>query len=159
MVDWFPKGEGISEPAVCRPSGTYEVVVSRTGFTTVKQANISLSIGQALDVDVTLKVAAEVTVEAASAALELAKTEVISTVNERAISELPINGRRFTDFVLLTPGVTQDPRGLSGSQNGDLSFSGLRGINNNIQSNGVDNNNAFFAQARGRLFEIARRRL
>ena len=58
--------------------------------------------------------------------------------------------RRFTDFVLLTPGVTQDPRGLSGSQNGDLSFGGLRGINNNVQIDGVDNNNAFFAQSRGR---------
>ena len=54
-------------------------------------------------------------------------------------------------FVLLTPGVTQDPRGLSGSQNGDLSFGGLRGINNNIQIDGVDNNNAFFAQSRGRF--------
>jgi hypothetical protein len=82
--------------------------------------------------------------------LDTSKTEVSSTVNERSIQELPINGRRFTDFVLLTPGVTQDPRGMSGSQNGDLAFGGLRGINNNVQIDGVDNNNAFFAQARGR---------
>ena len=135
------------------PSGTYEVTAGLDGFTTLKQSNIQLSIGQALDVDAVLKLAAvatEVSVEATSAALELTKTEVSSTVNERAIQELPINGRRFTDFVLLTPGVTQDPRGLSGSQNGDLSFGGLRGINNNVQIDGVDNNNAFFAQSRGR---------
>src|SRR5205823_1878139 len=114
---------------------------------------IALSLGQALDVDLTLSVAAaaaSVTVEASSPLLELTKTEVSTTINERAIEELPINGRRFTDFVLLTPGVTQDPRGLSGANNGDLAFGGLRGINNNIQIDGVDNNNAFFAQARGR---------
>jgi hypothetical protein len=136
------------------PSGTYEVAAGLDGFTTLKQSGIQLSIGQSLEVDAVLKLAAvatEVSVEAASAALELTKTEVSSTVNERAIQELPINGRRFTDFVLLTPGVTQDPRGLSGSQNGDLSFGGLRGINNNIQIDGVDNNNAFFAQSRGRF--------
>jgi len=135
------------------PSGTYEVTAVLDGFTTLKQSGIQLSIGQALDVEAVLKLAAvatEVSVEAASAALELTKTEVSSSVNERAIQELPINGRRFTDFVLLTPGVTQDPRGLSGSQNGDLSFGGLRGINNNVQIDGVDNNNAFFAQSRGR---------
>lgn len=136
------------------PSGTYEIAAGQAGFAKVRLTGIALSLGQSLDVNIVLKVAAGaelVTVEATSAALELTKTEVSSTVNERAIQELPINGRRFTDFVLLTPGVTQDPRGLSGSQNGDLAFGGLRGINNNIQIDGVDNNNAFFAQARGRF--------
>ncbi len=140
--------------AISLPSGTYEVSASQAGFSTLRQTGIVLSLGQALDVNLVLKVAATselVTVEAASSSLELSKTEVSSTVNERAIQELPINGRRFTDFVLLTPGVTQDPRGLSGAQNGDLAFGGLRGINNNIQIDGVDNNNAFFAQARGRF--------
>src|SRR5207249_8918181 len=115
---------------------------------------ISLSLGQALDVDVTLSVAAAtatVSVEATSPLLEITKTEVSTIITERTIEELPINGRRFTDFVLLTPGVTQDPRGLSGSSNGDLSFGGLRGINNNVQIDGVDNNNAFYAQSRGRF--------
>ena len=77
------------------PSGTYDVTAGLDGFTTLKQSNIQLSIGQALDVDAVLKLAAvatEVSVEATSAALELTKTEVSSTVNERAIQELPING-------------------------------------------------------------------
>jgi hypothetical protein len=140
--------------ALSLPSGVYDVTASLTGFNSVRQPNVQLSLGQSLDVNFTLRVAGtstEVIVGATTPALELTKTEVSSTVNERAIQELPINGRRFTDFVLLTPGVTQDPRGLSGSQNGDLSFGGLRGINNNIQIDGVDNNNAFFAQSRGRF--------
>ncbi|MBI3941209.1 MAG: TonB-dependent receptor [Acidobacteria bacterium] len=139
--------------SVSLPSGTYDVQASRDGFATVRRTGIALSLGQSLDVDIVLKVspiAEQVTVEASGPVLEVAKTEVSTTVGERAIQELPISGRRFTDFVLLTPGVTQDPRGLSGSQTGDLSFGGLRGINNNVQIDGVDNNNAFFAQSRGR---------
>jgi hypothetical protein len=135
------------------PSGTYELTAIQPGFGTTRQTGILVSLGQALDVDLTLKVAGttgEVTVEATSPLIELTKTDVSTIVNQRAIEELPINGRRFTDFVLLTPGVTQDPRGLSGASNGDLSFGGLRGINNNLQIDGVDNNNAFFAQSRGR---------
>jgi hypothetical protein len=139
--------------ALSLPSGNYEITAEQPGFAAVRQTNIVLSLGQALDVDLILRVAGsatEVTVEASSSLLELTKTEVSSVINERTIDELPINGRRFTDFVLLTPGVTQDPRGLSGASNGDLSFGGLRGINNNVQIDGVDNNNAFFAQSRGR---------
>ena len=51
---------------------------------------------------------------------------------------------------LLTPGVTQDPRGLTSSSNGDLAFGGLRGYHTSFLVDGSDNNNAFFAQARGR---------
>jgi hypothetical protein len=43
-----------------------------------------------------------------------------SLIDERAINELPLNGRRYTDLALLTPGVTQDPRGLTSGSNGDL---------------------------------------
>jgi outer membrane receptor protein involved in Fe transport len=71
-------------------------------------------------------------------------------IDERAILNLPLNGRRFTDLVLLTPGATQDPRGQNSSQNGDLSFGGVRGFQTNYLVDGGDNNNAFFAQARGR---------
>ena len=136
------------------PSGTYEVVASREGFATLRTTSIALSLGQSLDLQIALKVspiAEQVVVETTTEVTQISKTEVSSTITERSIQELPINGRRFTDFVLLTPGVTQDPRGLSGSQTGDLSFGGLRGINNNIQIDGVDNNNAFFAQSRGRF--------
>jgi Carboxypeptidase regulatory-like domain len=71
------------------PSGSYEVSAGLDGFTTLKQSGIQLSIGQALDVDAVLKlaaVAAEVSVEATSPALELTKTEVSSTVNRARYS-------------------------------------------------------------------------
>ena len=109
------------------PSGGYEITASQPGFTRVRRTGIVLSLGQALDIDISLNIAAagqEISVEATSPLLEITKTEVSSVIDERTIDELPINGRRFTDFALLTPGVTQDPRGLSGASNGDLSFGG-----------------------------------
>src|SRR4029077_16421152 len=65
-------------------------------------------------------------------------------------NELPLNGRRYTDLALLTPGVTQDPRGLTSGSNGDLSFGGIRGFQTSYLVDGGDNNNALFGQARGR---------
>lgn len=59
------------------------------------------------------------------------KTSTVSTlIDERAIGDLPLNGRRFSDLMLLSPGVTQDPRSLTSAANGDLSFGGLRGFQN-----------------------------
>jgi len=40
-----------------------------------------------------------------------------------------LNGRRYTDLALLTPGVTQDPHGLTSGSNGDLAFGGIRATN------------------------------
>ena len=45
--------------------------------------------------------------------------------------------------------MTQDPRGLTSSSNGDLAFGGIRGYQSSYLVDGEDNNNAFFAQARG----------
>ena len=77
-------------------------------------------------------------------------SDVSNVVAQEAIAGLPLNGRRFTDLALLTPGVTQDPRGLTSDSNGDLSFGGVRGFQNNFLVDGTDNNNSFYAQARGR---------
>ena len=67
-----------------------------------------------------------------------------SSVAERQVQNLPVNGRNFLDFVTLTPGVVRDPRG------GDLSFGGQRGTLNSVQIDGADNNNNFFGQSLGR---------
>ena len=71
-------------------------------------------------------------------------------IEERSITGLPLEGRRFSDLTLLTPGVTQDPRGLTSGSNGDLAFGGIRGFQTSFLVDGGDNNNAFFAQATGR---------
>jgi outer membrane receptor protein involved in Fe transport len=134
--------------------GRYEVLIAHPGFNTARFARVELTIGQTLRLDATLHpatVTQVVTVTEVLPLIETSKTESSTIVSSRQIADLPINGRRFTDFVLLTPGVTTDPRGLTGFNVGDLSFGGLRGVHNNIQIDGADNNNAFFQQARGRF--------
>jgi len=68
-----------------------------------------------------------VTVTGEQPMVETETKAVSSLIDKRAIEELPLDGRRFTDLALLTPGVTQDPRGLTSGSNGDLAFGGIRG--------------------------------
>src|SRR6202008_9459 len=91
-----------------------------------------------------------VTVSESPQLVETQPTAISAVLDERAINDLPLNGRRFTDLALLAPGVTQDPRGLTSSSNGDLAFGGIRGYQSSYLVDGADNNNAFFSQARGR---------
>ena len=79
--------------------------------------------------------------------VETNPSSVSALLDERAIRDLPLNGRRFTDLLLLAPGVTQDPRGLTSGSNGDLSYGGIRGYNTSFLVDGGDNNNGFYAQA------------
>src|SRR5204863_8098216 len=70
--------------------------------------------------------------------------EFASNINQTAINELPINGRRWSNFVILTPGVVPD------GSFGLLSFRGVSGLLNNNTVDGGDNNQAFFGEERGR---------
>jgi outer membrane receptor protein involved in Fe transport len=129
------------------PVGSYDVTAALTGFATTKRPSLTLNIGQVLNADLTLKVATaqeEVTVTAEAPIVEPNRTHQASTVGERAVANLPVNGRNFIDFVLTTPGVTRDTRG------GDISFAGQRGVLNSLVIDGADNNNTFFGQTLGR---------
>src|ERR1700687_499565 len=87
---------------------------------------------------------------AAPTLVETQPSAVSTLLDERALNDFPLNGRRLSDLPLFSPGVTQDPRSLTSSTNGDLSFGGIRGFQNTTLVDGGDYNNAFFAQARGR---------
>lgn len=130
------------------PPGNYQLVVSAAGFAESKFNGIALTVGQKLNLDLTLKVSGVgETIEITDSApvVETTRTSVSGSVNSKAVSDLPVNGRNFLDFVTLTPGVVRDS-----TRQGDLSFGGQRGTLNSIQIDGVDNNNNFFGQALGR---------
>src|SRR5439155_5742347 len=107
---------------------------------------MNINVGTAATFDVKLKpgVTETVTVTAAAPIIETSKSEVSSVVNEKAIQNLPTNGRNFIDFVLTTPGVVRDVRG------GDISFAGQRGTLNSMVVDGANNDNTFFGQTVGR---------
>ena len=129
------------------PVGPYDLSAELPGFSPRKQTGINLTVGAELTFRIEMRVAnvAEtVTVSAESPILETTRSQVSSTVGEQAVRSLPVNGRNFINFALLTPGVTTDVR------TGDISFAGQRGTLNSLVVDGADNNNTFFGQTVGR---------
>jgi hypothetical protein len=135
------------------PPGDYSARVEVQGFSPQVAPQAHLDIGGTLQWQFRLAVAGAkeaVTVSGAPPMVETQPSSVSTVIDEQAIVGLPLNGRRFTDLSLLAPGVTQDPRGLTSSSNGDLAFGGIRGFQSSYLVDGADNNNGFFGQARGR---------
>ena len=129
------------------PPGTYTVRANGQGFSQTELRDVSVTVGSKTPLDMNLSVggaSGSVTVTSEAPVVETTRTSVSTTINQRAIENLPINGRNFQDFSTLSPGVIRDPRG------GDLSVGGQRGTFNSLQVDGVDNNNTFFGQALGR---------
>ena len=135
------------------PPGDYSARAEFRGMSPEVTPPLHIDVGGLLQLDFSLSVAGAketVTVSAGPQLVETQPTAINALLDERAISDLPLNGRRYTDLALLAPGVTQDPRGLTSASNGDLAFGGIRGYQSSYLVDGADNNNAFFAQARGR---------
>lgn len=135
------------------PPGRYDVTASSPGMATRTSRGVELLVGGVSVVQLRLSPAAPsqtITVSATTAPVETQAGGVSNVVTQRAIQDLPLNGRRFTDLALLSPDVIQDPRGLTSDSNGDLSAGGVRGFQNSFLVDGTDDNNSFFAQARGR---------
>jgi hypothetical protein len=135
------------------PPGNYSARAEAEGMSPQISPVTQVEVGAAQQLTFKLTVAGPketVTVSGAPQRVETSPTAASALLDEQAIRNLPLNGRRFTDLLLLTPGVTQDPRGLTSGSNGDLSYGGIRGYQTSYLVDGADNNNGFFAQALGR---------
>ena len=129
-------------------AGTYDVTVEAAGFKQAKFAAVPVAVGAVVTLDAHLQVGATqetIDVSADAPVVETTRTQTSTVVNQKAISDLPINGRNFLDFAVLTPGVVRDP-----TRGGDLSFGGQRGTANSLTVDGSDANNVFFGQSTGR---------
>jgi hypothetical protein len=130
------------------PVGAYDVSIQAQGFKTARRAGVGLSVGAVLTFDVSLEVGTAqetVSVTAEAPIVESTRSQTSTTVTEQQVRDLPINGRNFLDFTVLTPGVVRDP-----TRGGDLSFGGQRGTANSLLVDGSDANNVFFGQTTGR---------
>ncbi len=130
------------------PVGTYDLSIDANGFKSTKRTGITLSVGALLSLDVKLEVGTAqetVSVSADVPVVETTRSNTATTVSEQQVRALPINGRNFLDFTVLTPGVLRDP-----TRGGDLSFGGQRGTANSLLVDGQDANNVFFGQTTGR---------
>lgn len=131
------------------PPGQYRVTTSGAqGFAGAEISNVTVTVGGKTPLDIALSVGGTTTiidVAAGGQIVETTRTSVSSTINERAIENLPVNGRNFLDFATLTPGVVREP-----TRSGDLTVGGQKGTLNSLQVDGADNNNTFFGQSFGR---------
>ncbi len=121
------------------PVGSYDLTFSRTQFTTTDVRAVEVSVGRTTTISPTLDIGSvtqQVTVEAAAAMLHPTDTSQASVVDQKLIANLPLNGRRYTDFVLLTPNVTAD------GQFGLVSIAGQQGGADSGYANGNGSNSS-----------------
>jgi hypothetical protein len=129
------------------PPGRYTVTVSKQGFANLVQENVNLTVGQIINLSLSLRLAgAEATITVSETpTVETVRVEQSSTLNEITVGTTPILGRKFEDLLTLTPGVsiTQGPDG------DEINFVGQRGIFTNISLDGGDYINGFFGEQVG----------
>jgi hypothetical protein len=127
--------------------GTYRLETTVTGFAPARADNIIVEVGKSTPVEIPLTIGeatAEVNVSAEAPVVNTNDNANAVNINQTSINELPINGRRWSEFALLTPSAVPD------GTFGLISFRGISGLLNNNTIDGGDNNQAFFSEERGR---------
>src|ERR1043166_5682153 len=127
--------------------GNYTVTVSSSGFSPSTMDNVVVEIGRETNLEVALSVGpvtGTVDVSAEAPVINTTQQDFSTNLNQTSINELPVNGRRWSNFAILTPGAVPD------GNFGLISFRGISGLLNNSTVDGGDNNQAFFSEERGR---------
>jgi hypothetical protein len=135
--------------------GSYSVSVEAQGFKKAITNNIVVQIDQKARIDFNLEVGQIAEVAEITAAVTLVKadsSELGEVIEERAVKELPLNGRNFAQLVYLTPGVTpgQSGENLSGASTfNPRASSNFNALGHHANSNGwvidgIDNNEYTF---------------
>ena len=127
--------------------GTYTVTVNATGFAPFTNENVIVEVGRSTTIDVGLSlqgVTGTVQVTAEAPVINTSQQDFSTNINQVSLNNLPANGRRWSNFAILTPGAVPD------GTFGLISFRGISGLLNNSTVDGGDNNQAFFSEERGR---------
>src|SRR5205085_4913073 len=134
--------------AVLLPLGSYVLEAQKQGFAKLIRENLELTVGQSLNLNLTLQPAGateSVTVTSDAPVVETTRVEQATLVDKRSVENLPINGRDFVGFIKLAPTVSI----VQGPDGAEITINGQKGIQNNISVDGSDDNNPFFGEQRG----------
>jgi Carboxypeptidase regulatory-like domain len=122
------------------PLGKYSIAVTQAGFQSTDIKDIAVEAGKIFNLKATLGVANTATtveVAASSVAIETSSSALTSVIPTKAILDIPLNGRDFTQLLKLNPGV-----------NGAGSVNGTRAGNSiDWKIDGADNNDAWHNSA------------
>lgn len=127
--------------------GNYSVTINGQGFSPYTLERVVVEVGRETSLDANLSIGAvsgTVEVTADAPVINTTQQDFSSNINQTSINELPVNGRRWSNFAILTPGAVPD------GNFGLISFRGISGLLNNSTVDGGDNNQAFFSEERGR---------
>jgi hypothetical protein len=127
------------------PRGTYLIETDRAGFAPAASVTVTLQVGQALVVNIEMKVAGVTAAVTVSAAGDTAPT-LGTTIDRAAIQSLPIDGRDYRDFALLSPAV----QSITGAR-GTFRVAGQPGDYLALHVDGADFTNNFFGEFFGSL--------
>src|SRR5258708_3077908 len=90
---------------------TYQVTASMAGFSTSVAKGVVLAVGQEQRLDIKLSTGAvseTVSVNADTTNLDTDNAAIGQVVNQKEIVDLPLNGRNFTQLLLLNSGAVQN---------------------------------------------------
>jgi hypothetical protein len=129
------------------PPGHYEVTASKTGFAKLIRKDLTLDVGQIMTIDFHMPVRTTqetVTVSAENPLVDTEKTEVSQLISTAQVENLPLAGRSWERFALLSPGATTD------GGTGLISYRGISALYNGSAVDGANNEQAFFSESKGR---------
>ena len=128
--------------------GTYTLTISAPGFASQKQVDVVVAVNEVTEVTPHLstgEAATTVEVTAELPTIQFESPEFGGHLDTKEIEQIPINNRRWSSLALTTPGVTNSADGF-----GLLSFRAISALLNVVEIDGADDNQAFFAEERGR---------
>jgi len=134
------------------PSAKYDVRVDLAGFKSEVKTGVNVTLGSMLIVDFGLQLSAieeEIVVTAEAPVVETTNPNVASSVSDEAIANLPLNGRDFLDFLVLTPGAVAGSTDEVDGGRGGVNINGSRGIQNSFNIDGANSQSSFFGEERG----------
>ena len=118
------------------PVGTYSVIVEHEGFQQLTQTGVMLNVATTVTLNSTLTigpVSQKVVVTSEAPIIDKADASTGTVLDNQEVSELPINGRDYARFSLLTPGAIFRSNYIA-----DLTFNGLHSVHNQFSIDGID---------------------
>ena len=134
------QGEYVASPLHI---GRYKITVEKTGFKKAVSEVVELSVQDRVAINIALQVgriSEEMVVTGAAPLLETETSELGQVVDQKRVSNLPLNGRNFAQLALLSTGTAPSEPGARDEGGYGFSANGARSLQNNFLLDGVDNN-------------------
>ena len=133
------------------PIGTYDVTASSKGFSSAVNQDVKLATGHSVDLLLQLQIGSTLqttTVSGAVQVIQPTSSELQTSVENKNMTDLPLNGRNPLQLVTLTPGAVNTGSGNSfQAANGQFAVNGNRGTDNGYTLDGVSYSDPHFGTA------------